>query len=53
MLTCTILFAKFSNDVFYANADIARCCGLKLQELYALEIYTLGLLDFELFISEE
>lgn len=48
-----MIFSKFSNDVFYSNLDVARQCGISCKELYALEIYTLRLLDYELFINEE
>ena len=53
MLSVTVIFSKFSNDVFYSNLDVAKQCGISCKELYALEIYTLRLLDYELFIKEE
>ena len=53
MLACVHVHTKFSNDVFYSTADVAATCGISARELNALERYTLQLLDYELFITEE
>ena len=52
-LACVIIFTKFANDLFYSNTDISATCGISKLELLALELYTLELLDWEVFVSEE
>lgn len=52
-LACVSIFTKFANDFYYSNTDISATCGISKLELQALELYTLELLDWEVFVSEE
>jgi hypothetical protein len=47
------VLTKFQNDIYTSNKELAFACGIDPQELNELEVYTLALLDFQLFVSEE
>ena len=47
-----VISIKFTDDVFYSNTFYAKCAGLSLQELNALEGRLLRLLDYRLFVSK-
>jgi hypothetical protein len=53
MLTCVMIFCKFQSDFYCSNQYIARMCGIELEELNYLEVYTLQLLDYRLLIDLE
>ena len=44
---------KFQHDDFCLNAELAHVCGIDLEELNGLEKYTLEILDYRVWISEE
>ena len=48
-----LLFMKYSRDDIYSNRSIAHMCSLQLEELNDLELYTLEIIDFKLFIDEK
>ena len=48
-----LLFMKYSRDDIYSNSSIAQRCGLKLEELNELELYTLEIIDFKLYIDDK
>jgi hypothetical protein len=43
---------KFNRDHFYSNNFIAQMCGVRTEELNDLELYTLEIIDFKLYIDE-
>lgn len=47
-----VLFMKFNRDLFYSNDFIAQMCGVRTEELNDLELYTLEIIDFKLYIDE-
>eukprot|EP01105_Mastigella_eilhardi_P017039 TRINITY_DN3917_c0_g1_i1.p1 TRINITY_DN3917_c0_g1~~TRINITY_DN3917_c0_g1_i1.p1 ORF type:complete len:259 (-),score=70.70 TRINITY_DN3917_c0_g1_i1:176-952(-) len=53
LLATTVLALKFWEDFFYANAFLARVGGIPAAELKVLEVSTLALLHFELYLSPE
>lgn len=54
ILAAVLVCAKFYNDVFYRNCDIASVSGLATPaETNTLEICLLVLIDYRVFISPE
>ncbi len=53
MLAALVIAEKLYNDGYFRTADYAFVGGVSSEELNALERDLVGLLDFELLISEE
>mmetsp|Transcript_59504 Transcript_59504/g.153777 ORF Transcript_59504/g.153777 Transcript_59504/m.153777 type:complete len:143 (-) Transcript_59504:399-827(-) len=53
LLVSLALAAKFHDDTHYVNSFYAKVGGLSLQELNALELLMLRLLDFRLHVTPE
>lgn len=52
VLVALLVVQKFYNDVFYNNLTVANIGGIQVEELNALEVAFLDILDFEILISE-
>ncbi len=48
-----LLTAKFYNDVFYSNYNLAKFGGLSLADLNAIEGYFFKTIDYEIFVGGE
>ena len=53
ILGCLILALKYNEDEFFTNEQYAKIGGVSLQELNKLEYFSMQLLNFDLFISED
>eukprot|EP01105_Mastigella_eilhardi_P019026 TRINITY_DN445_c0_g1_i1.p1 TRINITY_DN445_c0_g1~~TRINITY_DN445_c0_g1_i1.p1 ORF type:complete len:245 (+),score=106.46 TRINITY_DN445_c0_g1_i1:33-737(+) len=53
VLACLVIALKFFEDHFYTNAFYARVGGVPVEELNALEVALLSMLQFSLFITPE
>ena len=52
-LGAILLTAKFYNDVFYSNYNLAKLGGLCLAKLNAIEAFFLRTIKYEVFVSSE
>lgn len=48
-----MIYCKFQSDYYCSNEYISKMCGIDLEELNALEVYTLELLDYRLMVDED
>lgn len=48
-----LLTAKFYNDVYYSNFNLAKLGGLDLAELNAIEADFFKTIDYEVFVGYE
>jgi len=53
ILGCLLLAIKYNEDLYFTNEQYAKVGGVSIQELNDLEIYSIQLLNFNLFISED
>lgn len=53
MLGAILLTAKFYNDVYYSNLNLANIAGLPLCDLNQIESQFLTTIDYCIFISTE
>ena len=53
ILCCLILALKYNEDEFFTNEQYAKIGGVSLQELNKLEYFSMQLLNFDLFISDD
>ena len=53
ILGCLLLAIKYNEDLYYTNEQYAKVGGVSVQELNDLELYSIQLLNFNLFISED
>ena len=53
MLGAILLTAKFYNDVYYSNLNLAQIAGLPLSELNQIESEFLTTIDYCIFIGPE
>ncbi|KAF9136257.1 hypothetical protein BGW39_003702 [Mortierella sp. 14UC] len=53
LITCLMVAAKFTSDLFYSNARYAKVGGLSLPELNQLELVFLFTTQFDLNVKEE
>lgn len=53
MLGAILLTAKFYNDVYYSNLNLAHIAGLPLSELNQIEYEFLTTIDYCIFIGPE
>ena len=53
ILGCLILAIKYNEDLYFTNEQYAKVGGVSVQELNDLELYSIQLLNFNLFISED
>ena len=53
LASCTILSIKYLEDKLYYNNYLARVCGLTLSEMNRLELYTLKLFDYKMYVSDD
>ena len=53
ILGCLLLAIKYNEDLYYTNEQYAKVGGVSIQELNELELYSIQLLNFNLFISED
>lgn len=53
ILGCLLIAIKYNEDVYYTNMHYANVGGISLEELNCLEYYTIQLLNFDLYISDE
>ena len=53
ILGCLLLAIKYNEDLYFTNEQYAKVGGVSVQELNDLEIYSIQLLNFNLFISED
>ncbi|PVZ98474.1 hypothetical protein BB558_005505 [Smittium angustum] len=51
VITAVVVSSKLYSDVFYTNTRYAKVGGLSIRELNGLELYFLGLFDYNMFIS--
>ena len=53
ILGCLLLAIKYNEDVYFTNEHYAKVGGVSIQELNSLEYFSIQLLNFNLFISED
>merc|ERR1712137_65722 len=53
LLVSVLVAVKFNDDFFYSNAYFGKIGGVALQEMNWLEVEFLGLIKFDLYVSEE
>jgi len=53
ILGCLLLAIKYNEDLYFTNEQYAKVGGVSVQELNDLELYSIQLLNFNLFISED
>ncbi len=53
ILGCLLLAIKYNEDIYFTNEQYAKVGGIPVQELNELEYFSIQLLDFNLFISED
>ena len=53
ILGCLLLAIKYNEDLYFTNEQYAKVGGVTVQELNDLESYSIQLLNFNLFISED
>jgi hypothetical protein len=53
ILGCLLLAIKYNEDLYFTNEQYAKVGGVSVQELNELELYSIQLLNFNLFISED
>jgi hypothetical protein len=53
ILGCLLLAIKYNEDLYYTNEQYAKVGGVSVQELNDLELYSIQLLNYNLFISED
>lgn len=53
LVTSVMLAAKFFDDVYYSNDYYARVGGIKVQEMNALEVLFLKLIDYRLYVKPQ
>ena len=53
ILGCLLLAIKYNEDLYFTNEQYAKVGGVSIQELNELELYSIQLLNFNLFISED
>ena len=53
ILGCLLIAIKYNEDIYFTNKHYAKVGGISLEELNCLEYYTIQLLQFDLYISEE
>jgi hypothetical protein len=53
ILGCLLLAIKYNEDIYFTNEQYAKIGGVTLQEINDLESFSIDLLDYNLFISED
>lgn len=53
ILGCLLLAVKYNEDVYFTNEHYAKVGGVSIEELNNLEYFSIQLLNFDLFISED
>ena len=53
ILGCLLLAIKYNEDVYFTNEHYAKVGGVSIQELNSLEYFSIQLLNFNLYISED
>jgi len=53
ILGCLLLAIKYNEDVYFTNEHYAKVGGVSIEELNNLEYFSIQLLNFDLFISED
>jgi hypothetical protein len=53
ILGCLLLAIKYNEDVYFTNEHYAKVGGIPIQELNQLEYFSIQLLNFNLYISED
>ena len=53
ILGCLLLAIKYNEDLYFTNEQYAKVGGVSVQELNDLELYSIQLLNYNLFISED
>ena len=53
ILGCLLLAIKYNEDIYFTNEQYAKIGGVSLQELNCLEDFSIQLLNYNLYISED
>ena len=53
ILGCLLLAIKYNEDVYFTNEHYAKVGGVSVKELNELEYFSIELLNFNLFISDD
>jgi hypothetical protein len=53
ILGCLLLAIKYNEDIYFTNEQYAKIGGVSLQELNCLEDFSIQLLNYNLYITED